>query len=87
MAGMSGSQLIQEIRTVKPNARVILISGLVEPLVVTEASTGADVVIAKSSSEPAHLVRSIKRLMNRSVSRKPPGSQRNMRSMARAVSV
>ena len=45
--------------------RIILLSGFVEPLGLTEENTGADAVIAKSVNEPAHLVRSVKRLMNR----------------------
>jgi hypothetical protein len=84
---MTGTDLIRGIRKVDPNARVILISGLVEPLGLTEANTGADVVIAKSSSEPAHLVRWVKRLMNRTMLRKPPRSQKNLSRMARAASV
>ena len=55
-----------------PNARIILLSGFVEPLGLTEQNTGADAVITKSANEPAHLVRSVKRLVNRAV-RKPPG--------------
>jgi CheY-like chemotaxis protein len=71
---MDGKQLIQRIRTLDPNARIILLSGFVEPLGLTEQNTGADAVIAKSSHEPAHLMRSVKRLVNRG-QRKPPASQ------------
>ena len=38
-----------------------------EPLGLTEQNTGADAVITKSANEPAHLVRSVKRLMNRAL--------------------
>ena len=55
-----------------PNARIILLSGFVEPLGLTEENTGADAVIAKSSNEAAHLSRWVKRLVNRGISRKPP---------------
>jgi CheY-like chemotaxis protein len=72
---MGGGELIQRIRLLDPNARIILLSGFVEPLGLTEQNTGADAVIIKSSNEPAHLVRSVKRLLNRGL-RKPPGSQK-----------
>src|ERR1035438_3887782 len=74
MPRMNGGELIQRIRTLDPNARIILLSGFVEPLGLTEQNTGADAVIAKSANEPACLVRTVKRLANRTV-RKPPGSQ------------
>lgn len=74
---MDGAELIVRIRKANPAARIILLSGFVEPLGLTEDGTGADVVIVKSSNEPAHLVRWVKRLMNRSTQRKPPASQKN----------
>ena len=77
MPQMDGVELIGHIRKQNPNARIILLSGFVEPLGLTEGNTGADAVIAKSSNEPAHLVRWVKRLLNRSTStRKPPATQR-----------
>ncbi len=75
MPRMSGTELIARIRELQIDVRIILLSGFVEPLGLTEQNTGADTVIAKSSREPAHLVRSVKRLLNRPPSRKPPGSQ------------
>ena len=74
MPRMNGVELIQRIRLLDPNARIILLSGFVEPLGLTEQNTGADAVIAKSANEPARLVRTVKRLVNRAV-RKPPGAQ------------
>src|ERR1035438_7578895 len=55
MPRMNGRELIQRIRQRNPNARIILLSGFVEPLGLTEENTGADAVIAKSCSEPGHL--------------------------------
>jgi CheY-like chemotaxis protein len=75
MPRMNGAELIVRIREVDPNARIILLSGFVEPLGLSEQSTGANAVIAKSSSEPAHLVRWVKRLLNEPARRKPPGKQ------------
>ena len=85
MPRMDGAELIQRIRRLDPQARVILLSGFVEPLGLTEQNTGADAVITKSSNEPAHLVRSVKRLVNRPA-RKPPSSQKSAIPQSQAVS-
>lgn len=84
MPGMDGIEVIRRIRTSAPDTRVILLSGFVEPLGLNEENTGADVVIAKSSNEPAHLVRAVKRLLNRTV-RKPPVSHKRVRADATAA--
>lgn len=73
---MSGTELIERIRQLDPHARVVLISGFAEQLGLTEENTGADVVLTKDSQEQVLLVRSVKRLLNRTVSRKPPRSER-----------
>ena len=83
MPRMNGVELIERIRKLNPNARIILLSGFVEPLGLTEENTGADVVIAKSANEPAHLVRWVKRLVNRSA-RKPVGAQKKAGSAVRS---
>jgi CheY-like chemotaxis protein len=75
MPRMNGAELIVQIRERDPDARIILLSGFVEPLGLSEQNTGANAVIAKSSSEPAHLVRWVKRLLNEPARRKPPGKQ------------
>jgi CheY-like chemotaxis protein len=84
MPRMNGVELIQRIRKLKPNARIILLSGFVEPLGLTEENTGADAVIAKSSNEPAHLTRWVKRLVNRAM-RKPPASLKRATAGAKAA--
>ena len=84
MPRMNGGELIQRIRALEPNARIILLSGFVEPLGLTEQNTGADAVLLKSANEPAQLVRTVKRLVNRTV-RKPPGSQKALQSRATAI--
>ncbi len=85
MPQMNGGELIERIRKKNPNARVILLSGFVDPLGLTEETTGADVVIAKSSNEPAHLIRWVKRLVNRATARKPPATQKHAAARARAT--
>ncbi len=85
MPRMNGVEMIAEIRSLNPQARVILLSGFVEPLGLTAENTGADVVLAKNSMEPANLKRSIKRLANRPPVRKPPVSQANALKRSRAI--
>jgi CheY-like chemotaxis protein len=84
MPRMNGGELIQRIRALEPDARIILLSGFVEPLGLTEQNTGADAVLTKSANEPAQLLRTVKRLVNRTV-RKPPGSQKALQVQATAV--
>jgi CheY-like chemotaxis protein len=83
MPVMTGIELIRRIREKKPHTRVVLLSGVVEPLGLNEENTGADAVIAKNSNEPAHLIRWVKRLINRAP-RKPAGSQSRIVVRARA---
>ncbi len=94
MPRMNGLQLIASIREASPAMAVILVSGFVEPLGLNEANTGADAVIAKSATEPSHLLRAVKRLLNRAAKgrgaagrppRKPPESQKSPAVRARAV--
>jgi CheY-like chemotaxis protein len=75
MPRMNGTELIAHLRALKPETPIILLSGFVEPLGLNEDNTGADAVIAKSSVEPAHLVRSVKRLAASPVRRKPAARQ------------
>jgi CheY-like chemotaxis protein len=84
MPRMDGTELIKRIRVLDPNARIILLSGFVEPLGLTEQNTGADAVISKSANEPAHLMRSVKRLAKRGL-RKPPGTQKTVQTQANIV--
>jgi len=85
MPRMNGAELIQWIRKLNPNARIILLSGFVEGLGLTEENTGADVVMAKSSNEPAQVPRWVKRLLNRAA-RKPPATQKNRPARAKVSS-
>jgi two-component system, NtrC family, sensor kinase len=79
MPAMNGTELIARIRVMRPRARIILLSGFVEPLGLTEENTGADAVMAKSANEPAHLLRLVKRMANTAARRKPPQPERGKR--------
>ncbi len=78
MPKMDGVEFIGRLRKLCPASAVILISGFTDTLGLTEANTGADVVIQKSNHEVTHLVRSVNRLLRRQqqpAAKKPPSSQ------------
>jgi CheY-like chemotaxis protein len=72
MPRMDGLELIAKLRKQTPGIPVVLVSGFVDALGLSESNTGADVVIQKSANEVAHLVRSVNRLLRR---KKPPASE------------
>ena len=79
MPRMNGIELIARLRKQSPGLPVILISGFVDSLGLSEDNTGADVVIQKSNNEVAHLVRAVSRLLRK---RKPVQSQKRTHSAA-----
>jgi CheY-like chemotaxis protein len=74
MPEQTGVDLIQQIRVISAAVPVILVSGFVDALGLTEGNTGADVVIMKSANEVAHLVRAVNRHLSGAVRRKGPKS-------------
>jgi CheY-like chemotaxis protein len=76
MPNMDGVELITRIRKMRGDLPIILLSGFVEPLGLTEQSTGADMVLAKSAGEVGLLIRAVRRLLNRQPPRKPLESER-----------
>lgn len=76
MPKMNGLELINRVRERSANLPIILISGYADALGFDEASTGANVVIPKSATEVAQLVRSVSRLLKRAAPKKPPASHR-----------
>lgn len=76
MTRMNGVELIRRIRGIQPDIPVILLSGYVEALGLTESNTGADMILAKNSTEVTHLIRGVSRLLRQRAARKPPKSQK-----------
>jgi CheY-like chemotaxis protein len=74
MPKMDGTELIARLRKRTPELPIVLISGYVDALGLSEQSTGADAVIQKSANEVAHLVRAVARVL-RQPTRKPPGAE------------
>jgi CheY-like chemotaxis protein len=75
MPRMDGPELIRSLRKQAPDLPIILISGYVDSMGLSEATTGADVVIQKSANEVSHLIRSVARLLRRKPSKKPVSSE------------
>ncbi len=76
MAKMNGVELIRRIRAIHPDIPVIMLSGYVEALGLTESNTGADMVLAKNATEVTHLIRGVSRLLRQRAAKKPPKSQK-----------
>lgn len=72
MPGMDGLELIRDLRKRSPEVPVILVSGYVDTLGLSEESTRADAVIQKSANEVSHLVRAVARLLRQ---RKAPAGE------------
>lgn len=72
MPDLDGIQLIQQLRHLKVDIPIVLVSGFVDALGLTESSTGANAVIMKSAHEVQHLVRAVNRLIGSNARRKPP---------------
>jgi two-component system alkaline phosphatase synthesis response regulator PhoP len=75
MPKMDGLELIRQLRDEEYVTPIILISGFAEGVGLTEAKTGADVILQKSSNEVVQMVSAVKRLLNRKAPRKPAGRQ------------
>lgn len=76
MPRMDGLELIGELRARSPELPIILVSGFVDALGLSEETTGADAVIQKSANEVSHLTRAVARLLRRKGSpRKPAGNE------------
>lgn len=73
MPSMDGIVLIKTLRQRNFKKPIILLSGFLAHLGLTEESTGADLLIQKCSSEMDQLVRGVKRLLN--APKKPVVSQ------------
>jgi len=76
LPGKTGVDLIAGIRALAPDTRIVLISGFVDALGLTEYSTGADAVLTKSANEVSQLIRAVNRLLRRTVAKKPGSAKR-----------
>lgn len=79
MPGMDGTEFIRKARKHAAAVPIIMISGFTDAYGLTEETTGADLVIAKSAHEVAHMVRAVRGLLRKAAQKKPPASHRQPR--------
>lgn len=82
MPHMDGLELISRLREREPEVPIVLVSGFVEALGLSEQNTKADAVIQKSANEVTHLVRSVSRLLR---PRKPASPEPPPKAKRKAV--
>ena len=77
MPGMRGDEVIQRLRALAPEVRVIMLSGYALPLALTPDSTGAQIVLAKGPREQYELAEAVERILSDGPARrrKPPASE------------
>lgn len=85
MPRMDGLELISRLRGQAPGLPIVLLSGFADALGLGEASTGADVVLQKSSNEVSHLVRAVNRLLRRKPVKKPPLGEPGLKAKRKTV--
>jgi len=76
MPGVSGQQVIRKLRQQSPRTPIVLLSGYVEAMGLSEQSTGADIVLSKGPREVQDLLRAVARLSKRRAPAKPPAAER-----------
>jgi CheY-like chemotaxis protein len=75
MPKMDGIELIRNLRANEFPSPIILLSGFADNTGIREDKTGADAVVQKSANEVQVLLSTVKRLLTRKTTRKPPASQ------------
>lgn len=87
MPGMNGTELILQVRALRAGVPVVLVSGMVEVLGLTEQNTGADAVVAKTATELPNMLRAVNRLLKpKAAGRKPATRQTGARSRKKLAS-
>jgi CheY-like chemotaxis protein len=86
MSGITGLELIQRIRASNSPTRIILLSGFLNGMGLTEQSTGADELITKSNKEVPELLRAVKKLSTRP-RRRSPASQKGISQVNKVTAV
>lgn len=86
MTGMDGLELIRLIRAAETPSRIILLSGFIGCMGMTEQSTGADELIAKSNKEVPELLRAVDKLSARPRGRGVASQRRTARKRTASAS-
>jgi CheY-like chemotaxis protein len=65
MPHAGGAEVLKRVRQADPRVPVVLLSGYVRHLGLSEESTGADVVLAKGPTEAQDLLRAVARVLRK----------------------
>ena len=83
MPKTTGTELIAELHKLQPDLPTIILSGFAETGGLSEANTGATIVLQKGPTEGLQLVRAVNRILHHRATRKPaarklptPGAKR-----------
>ena len=76
MSGITGVQLIAVLREKYPQVPIVLLSGFCHAVGLTEVNTGADAMLSKNANELTQLARTVRSLLTRKVTKKPPATER-----------
>ena len=79
MPDLNGSEVIAQIRSPNKEVPIVMLSGYVEKIGLTEEQIGADIVLAKGPEEDRDLMRAVGRL----VKKKPQSEQARARKARR----
>lgn len=85
LPGMNGGELIRLIRASDSPARIILLSGYIGVLGLSEENTGADELILKSSKEVSELLRAVRKLAHQTPRRRPPSAENGRSAKSRKL--
>ena len=83
MPKMDGIELIRHIREQAPQLPIILVSGFVEAMGLTEEATGADAVIQKNAHEVGNLTRAVNRLLRKKPATRATGAKTRRKNTGR----
>lgn len=82
---VNGTELIKQLRGIRADVPVVLVSDMVDVLGLNERTTGANAVVAQSANEVAHMMRAVRHLLKPAKpSRMPARSQQSRGSSAKA---
>lgn len=76
MPDLNGSEVIAQIRSLNKEVPIVMLSGYVEKIGLTEEQIGADIVLAKGPDEDRDLMRAVRRLVKKKPQSEQPSTQK-----------
>lgn len=82
MPDLNGSEVIAQIRSLNKEVPIVMLSGYVEKIGLTEEQIGADIVLAKGPEEDRDLMRAVRRLLKKKPQSEQPRTRKTRRRRA-----